>query len=218
MFLTLLFEQPGRYVVAVVIVIVSIVLHELGHAIAASWEGDPTPKIRGHLTWNPVVHMGWLAIGLLLVVGISFGRTPVTPSRFRHRRWGEAIVAFAGPAVNLGLAVLAAVVILGLARARMMGEDDWKIPGTAAHFWGLMLDLNLTLFFLNMIPLPPLDGFTVAEGTFHLGEIGSMLRRAFPFTLIAAFLMVRSDAFSAIVEATASAIFHVVSIPFAFLP
>src|SRR5262249_49505763 len=42
--------------------VVSIVLHELGHALAATWEGDPTPKIRGHLTWDPRVHMGWMSI------------------------------------------------------------------------------------------------------------------------------------------------------------
>lgn len=218
MFLTMLFEEPVLYLTLVAIVIVSIVLHELGHAIAASWEGDPTPRIRGHLTWNPVVHMGWLGIGLLLLVGLSFGRTPVTPAMFRHRRWGEVIVSAAGPAVNLFLSVFAAFVYEGMLRAGAVGEDDWKTAGTAAFFWIRMLYLNLSLFFLNMIPLPPLDGFTVAEGSFNLGEIGQFLRRAVPYTLIVAFFIVQSDAFDAVIGTSAFTIVRLVSIPFALIP
>lgn len=203
-FLTMLFEDPRLYVLIVVVVMVSVVLHELGHALAATWEGDPTPRLRGHFTWNPVVHMGWLALALLAVVGVTFGRTPVTPAYFRHRRWGEAIVAFAGPATNLVLALVATVVLAtlaGLGRLDLHDRGSFVSLVTGAHaslaavFWFQVLWMNVTLFFLNMIPLPPLDGFTVAEGTFDLGEIGPTLRRAGFLPLIVAILIVNSGPF-----------------------
>lgn len=200
MFLTQLFERPVFYVVAVVVVLVSVVLHELGHVFAATWEGDTTPRIRGHLTWNPVVHMGWLAIALLLVVGVTFGRTPVTPARFRHRRWGEALVAASGPLTNLALAIVAGVtlhVLNGLGLLHLATQTDLAV---GALFWTLMLHMNVVLFLLNLIPLPPLDGFTVAEGTFHLGELGAQLRRLGMFPLVLAILLVNSDAFDSVVD------------------
>jgi len=62
MMLDHLFKDPGGYFLLVTVVIASIVLHELGHALTATWERDPTPRMMGHLTWNPVVHMGWVSI------------------------------------------------------------------------------------------------------------------------------------------------------------
>ncbi|MCE9634814.1 MAG: site-2 protease family protein [Planctomycetes bacterium] len=200
MFLTSLFEEPLYYVTVVTVVVASITLHELGHALAATWEGDPTPKIRGHLTWNPIVHMGWKSIALLLIAGISYGLTPVTPAMFRHRRWGEVIVSAAGPLVNLALAVVAAVVLSGMGRFGV--GTDAEVVSLAAQFWSIALYLNVSLFFLNMIPLPPLDGFTVAEGTVNLGDLGPMLRRAFPWTLIGAWFLFSSAPFQRAIAST----------------
>jgi Zn-dependent protease len=211
MFLTLLFEQPALYVSVVLAVTGSIVLHELGHAIAATWEGDPTPRIRGHFTWNPVVHMGWLAIGLLLVFGIAFGQTPVTPARFRHRRWGEAIVYFAGPFVNLLIACVGAVVVVLLGRFGLVDMDADGGIGWAARFWALTLSLNVLLFCLNLIPLPPLDGFGILESTFDLGELGPMLRRLHPYPLLAVFLLSGSDVFRSLTGGVTSGLIRAVS-------
>jgi Zn-dependent protease len=198
-FLTNLFENPANYVSVVLVVMLSVVLHELGHALAATWEGDPTPRLRGHFTWNPVVHMGWLAIGLLLVVGWTFGKTPVTPAYFRHRRWGEAIVAFAGPAVNLCLAVFSAVVFVLLAKAGALHEGSDAAGQWVAEFWMRAVWINVLLFLLNMIPLPPLDGFTVLEGSVNLGDLGAKLRSLGMFPLIVAILIVNSGPFDDLV-------------------
>lgn len=198
MFLTQLFEHPAYYLTVVAVVIVSVTLHELGHVIAATWEGDPTPRIRGHVTWNPVVHMGWLALGLLLVAGITFGRTPVTPARFRHRRWGEALVALAGPASNLLLAFVSTFVVVAIASRIDFSASAKDLPVTAL-FCLKMLELNVILFLINLIPLPPLDGFTVAEGTFDLGGLGDSLRRLGFLPLVLAILLVNSDAFGRVI-------------------
>ena len=163
-------DEQTYYVAVVGVSVVSIVLHELGHALAATWEGDPTPKIRGHLTWDPRVHMGWPSIILLLVAGLGWGSTPVTRSRFRHRRWGEAIVSFAGPAVNLLLVLVGAVALVLSAHA--------GAPHFVRVFWVVMTQWNIVLFLFNMIPVPPFDGFGVLDGTVDLGDMGARMRGA----------------------------------------
>ena len=97
----------GNKASKVVAVVISITLHELGHGAAALWQGDETPRLLGHMTLDPRAHMPPISWGLLLLVGIAYGLMPVNPSRFRSKH-GDALVAFAGPAVNLILAALAA--------------------------------------------------------------------------------------------------------------
>ena len=103
-------------------VIVSICLHELGHGWAAIWEGDDTPRQTGHMTINPMVHMGGYSIIAFLLLGFAWGLMPVNPGNFRHRRWGDAIVAVAGPAVNLILAVIL-LTIAGVISATTLGTE-----------------------------------------------------------------------------------------------
>ena len=67
-------------------VIFSICLHELGHGVAAIWEGDDTPIRTGHMTWNPLVHMGGMSLLIFALVGFAWGLMPVNPGNFRHRR------------------------------------------------------------------------------------------------------------------------------------
>lgn len=183
--LDLLQSSPLTWAAVAFAVIASIVLHELGHALAATWEGDETPRIRGHLTWNPVVHMGWTSIVLAAVIGIAWGQTPVSPSRFRHRRWGDVIVSAAGPAVNLFLAIFAAAFI-HLSREAMPEIHQ---------FWRIVAVLNVALFMLNMIPVPPLDGFTVADGMFRMGEIGYWLRRNQPWPMLIVLVIIMRSPF-----------------------
>jgi Zn-dependent protease len=192
--LDLVFENPTAYFVSVGVLVGSIVLHELGHALVATWEGDPTPKIRGHLTWNPVVHMGWFSLALVAVMGIGWGATPVTRSMFRHRRWGDVLVSAAGPAVNLFLAILGALMTMLAAKG---GAD---VDGEILQFWFVLMRFNVLLFLLNLIPLPPLDGFHVAEGAFDLGNLGAWLKSMGMFPLIAAILIVNSDAFDVVIK------------------
>jgi Zn-dependent protease len=163
-------EDPVYYGAVVCVSVLSIVLHELGHALAATWEGDPTPKIRGHLTWDPRVHMGWTSIILLLVAGLGWGSTPVSRQHFRHRRWGEAIVSFAGPAVNLLLVLVGAVALVFSAHA--------GAPHFIRLFWAVMTQWNIVLFLFNMIPVPPFDGFGVLDGAVDLGDLGARIRGA----------------------------------------
>ena len=159
-FLGHLQERPDFYFSAVIAVMLSIVLHELGHGFAAIWQGDNTPRELGHITWDPMVHMGGVAIGLLFVFGISYGAMPVSPHRFRSK-YGDALVAFAGPAVNMVLA-FAGLTILGL--WLRTSDVDLAEGGAAFYIWQFLFllgTLNIVLFIFNLLPFPPLDGATV---------------------------------------------------------
>lgn len=138
-------------------VIFSIVLHELSHGWAALALGDETPRLTGHMTWNPLVHMGTFSLILLALVGIAWGAMPVDPSRFRGR-YGDAKVSVAGPAMNVLLAVVSVVccVVWVIAADRMnVREPLW---GNMARFFWIGAFLNIVLALFNMIPAPPLDG------------------------------------------------------------
>lgn len=139
-----------------VVFLFSVIIHEVSHGYVALRNGDPTAKIMGRLTLNPVPHIdpvgSILLPGLLLLshAGILFGwarPVPVNPLNYRDYRWGEITVSAAGPLSNLALAVIFAYILrldlgnLGLA--------------TLASY-GVSINIFLALF--NLIPIPPLDG------------------------------------------------------------
>ena len=141
-------------------VLLSITLHELAHGWAAIWEGDPTPIETGHMSANPVVHMGTMSLVVFALIGFAWGLMPVRPWNFRHRRWGEALVAAAGPVMNLMLAFVSLTALglwIGLdPTIQTSPSSEWTVHMT--NFLWLGGWLNLVLFALNMIPVPPLDG------------------------------------------------------------
>jgi Zn-dependent protease len=154
------------YLAAVVFwVIFSICLHELGHGWAAIKQGDRTPIHAGHMTWNPLVHMGPMSLAAFALFGFSWGLMPVDPSRFRSR-YGEAIVAAAGPAVNLLLAAFCFAVLAIGANVLKIGSFD---PGRLSNvmiFFLVGMQKNIFLAMFNLLPVPPLDGSTIVAD-FH---------------------------------------------------
>jgi Zn-dependent protease len=111
MLLTTLFDDPMLFIRIVILVIFSITIHELAHGLAAMSQGDDTPKRLGHLTWNPVVHMGIESLIFLVVTGMSWGQMPVNPSNFRDRKWGGILVSAAGPLSNFCLSFIFVLVL-----------------------------------------------------------------------------------------------------------
>jgi len=142
------------------IMVLSVCVHEFFHAWAAHYEGDDTAKQAGFFTLNPMVHMGPASLIILVLTGMCWGACPVNPNRFRHR-YGDALVAFAGPFANLLLMVLFALATLITLHAPHMALSEKLI-----EFCRLASMLNAALFLLNMIPLPPLDGHAVVRNFF----------------------------------------------------
>ncbi|MBR8839765.1 MAG: site-2 protease family protein [Stigonema ocellatum SAG 48.90 = DSM 106950] len=154
MFIKTLMINPVFFFRVVILMILSISLHELAHGLAAISQGDDTPQKRGHITLNPVVHMGWNSIIFLCVAGISWGKMPVNPSKFRSPKVGNILVSAAGPLLNLALGILCAGLIKLIIES---GHEEIVSP----EFFYIAAHINLSLFFFNCLPIPPLDGFYV---------------------------------------------------------
>lgn len=169
MMISLLSTDPGRYFAIILVVVVSIVLHELAHGYVAIKLGDRTPIETGHMTLNPLVHMGAMSLILLAVVGIAWGQMPVNPSRLRGK-YGDLWVSAAGPAMNLLLAIAAVLTLGVLARAGAFAGES----AVAQNGWLLLWQMsvtNIALMILNLIPIPPLDG------SYMLGSLSPGYRR-----------------------------------------
>ncbi len=154
MFIQLALSNPSFYFMWIVIVIFSVCVHELSHAICALSQGDYTAKELGYITFNPLKFMGLTSIITLCLIGVTWGATPVNPNRMRHK-YSHALVAFSGPMANLVLFALFSF-LLALS-AVMTGSSS----STVSIFTSIGATLNVVLFILNMIPVPPLDGWTI---------------------------------------------------------
>jgi Zn-dependent protease len=156
-------------ILSVVVTIVSVAFHEFAHGYAAYLQGDPTAKYEGRLTVNPLAHLdlfGSVIVPALLVAtnAPAFGwakPVPYNPYNLRNRRWGEALVAAAGPLSNLAIAAAFAAVF------RFAGE------GAIADFSFLVVLVNVSLFFFNLLPAPPFDGSKILAAL--LGRYGRWL-------------------------------------------
>jgi len=143
-----------------IVLIFSVIAHEVAHGYAANSLGDPTARLAGRLTFNPLPHidlMGSIIVPALLVMSgspIFFGwakPVPYNPYNLRNRRWSEALVAIAGSATNIFIAI-----IFGL----IVHFGSTIIPAAALSFAATIAFVNLFLGIFNLIPFPPLDGFT----------------------------------------------------------
>jgi Zn-dependent protease len=135
------------YIIALVIV---ITVHEFSHAWVANYLGDPTAKLAGRVSLNPLKHLDVIGTVMLFLVHIGWGKpVPVNPGYFRKPKRDSALTALAGPASNLILALLLALPLKYL---------DAFIPAKLGLFLATVLDVSILLFAFNMLPFPPLDG------------------------------------------------------------
>jgi Zn-dependent protease len=156
--------DAASIILIAIFLLVAFPVHEFFHAYAAYRFGDGTAKMFGRLTLNPVVHFDPLG-GLLLIVsvlssGFIFGwakPTPVNPSNLRDRRNSEVIVALAGPASNLVMALLGAFLFRALNAINLLDT----LPFLVTQILYLFVVFNILLAIFNMIPIPPLDGSTL---------------------------------------------------------
>jgi Zn-dependent protease len=152
---------PDKIILIAFFLLIGFPIHEFAHAFVAYRLGDGTAKMFGRLTLNPAVHFDPLG-GLMLIVSVlaspfAFGwakPTPVNPSNLHDRRNGEVLVALAGPASNLIMAALMAVIF----RVLLATEVIFEIPPMVVSTLILFVSFNVVLAVFNLIPIPPLDG------------------------------------------------------------
>lgn len=152
--------QPD-FIFVIIVLILSIVIHEVSHGYAAQMLGDPTARLSGRLTLNPLKHLdplGSIIIPALLVLSqsnflIGWAKpVPYNPYNLRSARWGEAIVAGAGPLTNLCIAL-----VFGL----LIRFGGGMFPPAFVELSSYVVFINIILAVFNMLPVPPLDGSKV---------------------------------------------------------
>jgi Zn-dependent protease len=159
-----------------IVLIFSIIVHEVAHGLVAEQEGDPTARNLGRITLNPLKHIDWFGSvilpALLILSGTSFivgwaKPVPYNPNNLRNGRKSEAKVSIAGIVVNLSLAVFFALVI----RLCL-----YLHTGNTALFVGsgIIVLINLVLAMFNAVPLAPLDGFRFLQAVLPLKAMPTM--------------------------------------------
>ena len=185
LFIQKLFTDPMSYFIWVFLVIFSVCCHEYAHAQMALWQGDSTASDNGYLTLNPAKQMSLTSLIALLLIGLTWGAVPINPNRFKHK-YSEVLVAAAGPLMNLILFVLfsigGAVVFLKL--------QDFSASKATLQLCFNGAVLNVVLLIFNLLPVPPLDGWTIFSFLFpHIHRINPEVRNGVIFGLfILAFL------------------------------
>lgn len=146
---------------SLIILLFSVIIHELAHGYVAASLGDPTAKYEGRLTLNPLKHLdpfGSIILPLLLLISrspILFGwakPVPVNPYNFKDKKWGELKVSAAGPISNFSLAIVFGLILRFMPQSLLLVN-----PGIAIALT-YIVTINIWLAVFNLIPVPPLDG------------------------------------------------------------
>ncbi len=150
--------EPQIFLIVALAFVIAITLHEASHAIVATWLGDDLPGLQGRVSLNPLRHLDPLGTVMIVIASVGWGR-PVLVNPYRLRfgpRRGMALIAAAGPASN----IILALALTPIARELLStGPVD-----TLSLIAVLVIQLNIFLAIFNLLPLPPLDGFSVLVG------------------------------------------------------
>lgn len=146
-----------NFIFSIIVLIFSVILHEVAHGFAAEMLGDPTARLQGRLTLNPLAHIDLFGSIILPVISYFSGGfiigwakpVPYNPYNLKNQRWGEAIVAGAGPATNISIAL-----IFGL----FLRFSGASVSATLLAIVSTIVIINLVLAIFNLVPIPPLDG------------------------------------------------------------
>jgi Zn-dependent protease len=164
-------ERIRQAVVYLIALVLSIAVHEFGHAISADKLGDRTPRYQGRVTLNPLAHADPIGtflfpiIGLFSGMGVLFGWgkpvqiNPLAFTRKLRMKHGHLLVAAAGPAMNVMLALIVTILFAILLATKIVEPQHPIALGIVQ-----VIHLNWVLCFFNLIPCPPLDGGAVLAG------------------------------------------------------
>ena len=160
MLLSTLFQSPLSFVIFVTVLLITLSVHEYAHARAAEELGDPTPRLMGRLTLNPLAHIDPIGSLMILLVGFGWGKpVPFDPYNLKHPRKDSALISIVGPASNFVMAVVGAVLL-----RLFMHVDAGIVSSLSILVLPFFVQINLVLGLFNLLPFAPLDGFKVIAG------------------------------------------------------
>ena len=161
-----------QFIFSLLVLLYSVIIHEIAHGYAALWQGDRTAEYEGRLTMNPIPHIDMVGtiilpvISLMLPGSFLFGwakPVPFNPYNLKNQRWGEAIVAVAGPLSNILLALVFGLFI------RFYLVPHGLLSGPTAEICAVITLVNITLAIFNLVPFPPLDGSKIISAVLPNG-------------------------------------------------
>ncbi|MCQ2548051.1 MAG: site-2 protease family protein [Clostridia bacterium] len=166
------FDNPIQWFIDRLIMLPGIIIglsfHEFAHAAASNILGDPTPKMQGRLTVNPMAHIDPVGFIALMFVGFGWGvPVEIDPRHYKNQRFGELITALAGVVMNFLIAIVFTVILKFTIEIAGSG-----IEGTWGYYLNSVIQqiilINLVLMIFNLLPVPPLDGFGIITQLFKL--------------------------------------------------
>jgi Zn-dependent protease len=191
--------------ISFIVLLFSLTVHEMAHAWTADRLGDPTARLLGRVSLNPIVHadlIGTVVFPLISMVSgallIGWAKpVPVNLRYLHHPRRDYMLVAAAGPVSNLVLAIFAAILLAIVpVSPQTMGESNVSVP--IATLLTRLVNLNVLLAVFNMLPIPPLDGGNVLAGLLppNFAELFNKIR---PYGFVLLYALILSNGFSYIV-------------------
>jgi Zn-dependent protease len=148
--------QPGELIGLLVALVMGLTFHEFSHALVADQLGDHRPRALGRVSLNPLHHLDPLGSLFMLIAGFGWAKpVPVNPYALRPGRIGLTMVAVAGPLANFSVALVFALLFRLLQLAGLLDAEFPRLLGWAIVYF------NIALGILNLIPIPPLDGYNV---------------------------------------------------------
>ena len=158
----------GDLIIYFVVFLLSLTVHECAHAWMAERVGDPTARYLGRVTLNPIPHIDPVGTILFPLIAYTTGAwlfgwakpVPYNPLNLRDRKWGESLIALAGPLSNVLLAAIFLILAKSILQTSMAASLGDLIPAVRAIL-NKGIEINIILAIFNMIPVPPLDGSKV---------------------------------------------------------
>src|SRR6185503_11899556 len=187
--------------ISFIVLLFSLTIHEMAHAFTADRLGDPTARLLGRISLNPMVHADPIGTILFPLIALVTGApligwakpVPVDVRNLRHHRRDFILVAAAGPASNLVIALVSSIALTVLPISpQTLGETNVSVPIAAILSQAMRLNVLLAVF--NMIPIPPLDGGNVLSGLLP-SPLAASFNRIRPYGILLLYALILTDGY-----------------------
>lgn len=197
----------------IIVLMYSIIIHEVSHGLVALWQGDKTALYAGRITANPIKHIDlmWTIIIPIMMLLFSGGRfafggakpVPFNPYNLRNQKWGPALVALGGPLSNITIALVFAIAARFISIPIALKHDiignlgNWSVLSTVIAgsvgsifftIFSMVILWNVLLAFFNLIPIPPLDGSKLLFAIFKVKTETIIMFEQFGFIFLIIFI------------------------------